>query len=129
MKIKLKFFFYQVIFALLIASSVAQPIQSRGGLEDLVQTEVDLLGFFLRFLLGGGGGERSQESFNPVQLIQLGTSFLRTIGNLENLGNNNDISQRDDSTQDRRVVNYEQEINRRNQLAGVVRLFSGLLSR
>lgn len=80
-------------------------------------------------MLGGGGGGRSQESFNPAQLIQLGTSFLRTIGNLENLGNNNDISQRDDSTQDRRVVNYEQEINRRNQLAGVVRLFSGLLSR
>ena len=89
-----------------------------------------MLGFFLRFLLGGGGGQsRSQESINPLQLLQLGTSFLRTIGNLENLGNNNDISARDDATQDQRVVNYEQEINRRNQLAGVVRLFSGLLSR
>jgi hypothetical protein len=88
--------------------------------------EADLLGFFLRLLLGGEGG-RSRESFNPIQLVQLGASFLRSLGNLE--GGSNDILPRNDAAQDPRVLNYEREINQRNQLAGLARAFTGLLGR
>lgn len=111
-----------------MSSAIAQPILpgllGRGESDDLI-SEADILGFFLRFLFGGNS--RSQESINPLQLLQLGSNFLRTLGNLENLGNDNEINVRNDAIQDRRVLNYEQEINRRNQLSGLSRLLSGLL--
>lgn len=121
-----KFHHQQVIFVLVIGSTIAQPILP--GVvdnDDLISAEADLLRFFIRFLLGGS---RSEETINPLQLIQLGTSFLRTIGNLENLGNN-ELNVRSDSVQDPRVLNFGREINQRNQLSGLLRLFSGFLGR
>lgn len=121
-----KFHHQQVIFVLVIGSTIAQPILP--GVvdnDDLISAEADLLRFFIRLLLGGS---RSEETINPLQLIQLGTSFLRTIGNLENLGNN-ELNVRSDSVQDPRVLNFGREINQRNQLSGLLRLFSGFLGR
>jgi hypothetical protein len=63
---------------------------------------------------------------NPYQLLSLANSFLTNLVPRNSLASNDE---RDDSVQDQRVLNYEQEINRRNQVGRLARVFTSFLFR
>lgn len=84
------------------------------------------------------GGSRARGGGNAVDLVRVGANFLRALGSAEN-NNQEDIDVRGDVIQDPRVLNFGEEIGRRNQiqrnfritpnqLAVLSRLFSGFLN-
>lgn len=84
------------------------------------------------------GGSRSRGGENPLELVRVGANFLRALSNTEN-NNRDEVDVRSDALQDPRVLSFNEEIGRRNQiqetfritpnqLAGISRLLSGLLN-
>lgn len=71
---------------------------------------------------------RNQQGINPLQLISLANSFLGGGGGGGNQRNsiNDEI---DPTVQDPRVLKYEEEVNRRNQLGRLARVFTSIFLR
>lgn len=113
----------------IVSSTVATPILPGliGGNEDVLspQTQINpaqLIQYFIRFL--------SSDDV-PAQQPQINIADLVSVAGRV-LGGLNDGVARDETFQDPRVINYEQEINRRNQqgnqLSRLLRIVSTLLS-
>jgi hypothetical protein len=113
------------IEALPVARNQNDRAEDLLGAEQPIQfNPADLISFFVRLLefeeqllnpRSGGGNF-------PAQLLSLANTFLGGLS-----PGRNDV--RDDSFQDPRVLNYDQEINRRNQLGRLARVFSSFLFR
>ena len=126
---KATFLIFQILLFAIVSSSIAVPIVPGliGGNEDVIQAQpqinpAQLINYFVRFLL-------TDEI--PAQRPQINAADLVSIaGRL--LGGLNEGTARDETVQDPRVINYEQQINRRNQqgneLSRLLRIFSTLLS-
>lgn len=124
----------QALFCIVVvANALPRPVVpgATAGVEDLVASEqqifnpVDIVVQLLRGLLAAdqprsvGGGEGL---INPYQLLSLANSFLSNL-----VPRSNDV--REDTVQDPRVLNYEQEVNRRNQIGRLARVFTSFLFR
>ncbi|CAG9803402.1 unnamed protein product [Chironomus riparius] len=117
-----------LLFAI-VSTSIAVPIVPGliGGNEDVIQAQpqinpAQLIDYFIRYLLTDG---------NPAQGPQINAADLVSIaGRL--LGGLNEGTARGETIQDPRVINYEQQINRRNQqgsdFSRLLRIFATLLS-
>jgi hypothetical protein len=96
----------------------------RGDEQQVQSTPADLITFLIRGLFSEPSS-RPRGSFNPLDLISVAQSVL---GQRES----NDLV--DDTVQDPRVLQYDQEINRRNQLSQLgslgrlARVFSAVLN-
>lgn len=96
-----------------------------GGNEDIFDSPgqinpASLIEFFVRLLLPELA-PRPRASLNLEDLVGIGARFL---GGAESAGG----FSRNEAVQDPRVLEFEQQINRRNQLSRVGRIFSSLLS-
>lgn len=127
---------------LFASSTIAQPIPGLRGneltLEDIISAEAGVLDFLVRLFLPQLAGSQSRGE-NGVDLVRVGANLLRAFGSGGNNNNQEDIDVRGDFIQDPRVLNFGEEIGRRNQiqrnfqinpnqLATLSRLFSGFLS-
>ena len=115
---------FQILLFAIVSLSIAVPIVPGlvGGNDDVLPPEAqinpaNLINFFLRFLLSDET-PRQRTSINAADLVQIAGRFL---GGLTEGG------VRDEIVQDPRVLNYEQEINRRNQLSRLARVFTSIL--
>jgi hypothetical protein len=113
------------------------PVQQGAtlGLEDLVAAEqqafnpIEIAVSLLRGLLAGDQPRaltRNEGIINPYQLLSFANSFLTSLVPRNALASN-DV--RDEGLQDQRVLDYEQEINRRNQIGRLGRVLTSFLFR
>jgi hypothetical protein len=107
-----------------VSSCIAVPIVPGlvGGNEDVISPQAQInpaqLINFVRYLLSDDV---------PAQRPQINIADLVSIAGRV-LGGLNESPVRDESFQDPRVVNYEQQINSRNQLSRLINIFATLLS-
>lgn len=108
-----------------MSSTIAVPIipELIERNEDVISQQTrpnpaQLIRYFLRFLLTDDAPTQTPQ-INPANLVSIASRLL---------GRLNEGPSRDESVQDPRVLNYEQEINRRNQLSRIVGVFANLLS-
>ncbi|KAG5683233.1 hypothetical protein PVAND_012526 [Polypedilum vanderplanki] len=128
-----------IIFALFFITAAVNAlpvVPSTNGVEDLVAAEqqvfnpIEIAVSLLRGLLAAERDQPRQLNgegiINPYQLLSFANSFLTNLVPRNSLASN-DV--RDESVQDPRVLNYEQEINRRNQIGRLARVFTSFLFR
>lgn len=115
-----------VIAIIITPNAQAAPVVPglNAGANDLLGESfnpADLLSFLFR-LLFSEGGSRSRDNINPLELLSFAQNFLGSL-------TQNSNESRDEVVQDPRVLNYDQEINRRNQLSRLARVVTGFLFR
>jgi len=117
--------YFQIFLFAIVSSTIAVPIipELIERNEDVISQQTQpnpaqLIRYFLRLLLTDDAPTQTPQ-FNPANLVSIAGRLL---------GRLNEGPSRDESVQDPRVLNYEQEINRRNQLSRIVGVFANLLS-